>query len=199
MVQDGIEYLDEDAEVFPDGSVHDATLAHDIDVQGLPCAGGRSVVFFPSGRLRLAWLSRQTVVRAVPCARGIVYLHENGTVLNAALAAPLSFGGVAVPAGARVTLDESGELLEHSRRLSADQTIAGIPCTAQFDAWLYPSGRLSTAVLASASVVEGREFPRGTELFLGEDGEVLEFNSVDLDSGQRYKQRVFGVYEAAFE
>jgi len=199
MIQNAIEYLDEDIQVFPDGSVHDATLAHDSDIQGLPCAGGHSVVFFPSGRLRLAWLSRQTFVGGVSCAPGIVYLHENGALLSAKLAATLNFAGLAVPAGARVTLDEHGQLLEHSRRLSANQTIAGLPCAVEFDAWFYPSGRLSTAVLASPSVVGGREFPRGTELFLGEDGEVLQFNPVDLNSGQRYKQRVFGAYEAPFE
>ena len=58
MVVSGVEYLDEDAELYPDGSVHDATLARDVTIQGLPCAGGRSAVFFPSGRLRLAWLAR---------------------------------------------------------------------------------------------------------------------------------------------
>jgi len=199
MIQNAIEYLDEDAEVFPDGSVHDATLAHDSDIQGLPCAARHSVVFFPSGRLRLAWLSRQAFVGAVRCAPGIVYLHENGALLNATLAASSHFAGLAVPAGARVTLSEDGQLQEHSRRLNANETIAGLPCAAEFDAWFYPSGRLSTAVLASPSVVGGREFPRGTELFLGEDGEVLHFYPVDLNSGQRYKQRVFGVYEAPFE
>ena len=77
MVVSGVEYLDEDAELFPDGSIHDATLVRDTDIQELPCAGGRSVVFFPSGRLRLAWLSRPVAIGGVACAPSIVYLHES--------------------------------------------------------------------------------------------------------------------------
>ena len=199
MIHNGIEYLDEDAETFPDGSVHDATLAHDSDIQGLPCAGGHSVVLFPNGSLRLAWLSRTTTVGGVCCASGIVYLCENGTIFNATLATSLNFADVTLPAGTRVTLDEEGRLLEYSRQLPADQIIDGLPCAAEFNIWLYPSGRLSRAVLASSSVVDQQEFTRGTELFLGEDGEVIQSYCVDLDSGERYKQRIFGVYEAQFE
>ena len=66
-----VEYL-EGAELFPDGSVHDATLVRDSEIQGLPCAGGRSVVYFPNGCLRLAWLSRTTAIGDVSCAPGIV-------------------------------------------------------------------------------------------------------------------------------
>jgi hypothetical protein len=199
MVVGGVEYLDEDAELFPDGSVHDATLARDTEIQGLPCAGNRSVVYFPNGRLRLAWLSRPATVGAVPCAPGIVYLHENGGLLNAKLAIPREFSGVAVRAGERVTLDREGRLLEHSLSLEADESVGGLPCSAAFPAWLYPDGRPSLVVLASPAVVAGREYPRGAELFLEEDGQVLQWHQADLDSGRRYKGRVFGVYEASFE
>ena len=199
MLKDGIEYLDEDAETFPNGSIHDAVLVRDSNIQGLACAGGHSVVFFPSGRLRLAWLSRQTLVGGVYCAPGIVYLHEKGTLLNAKLAVSLKFEGMTVPAGARVTMDEDGRMLERSYQLNAGQMIGGLPCAAEFDVWLYPLGQPSVAVLASSSVVGGREFPRGTELILGEDGQVLESHQVDLDSGKQYRQRVFGSYEAPFE
>jgi hypothetical protein len=199
MVAGGVEYLDEDAELFPDGSVHDATLARDTEIQGVPCASGRSVVYFPSGRLRLAWLSRPATIGAVTCAPGIVYLHENGRLLNARLAAPQEFAGVAVRAGERVTLDEEGQLLELSLRLSADQPVGGLPCSAEFHVWLYPGGRPSVVVLAVPSLIGGREFPRGAELFLDEDGQVLDCRVVDLDTGRRYQQRVFGVYEAPFE
>jgi hypothetical protein len=199
MIQDGIEYLDEDAETFPNGSVRDAVLVRDSEIQGLLCAGGRSVVFFPSGQLRLAWLSHQTFVGVVCCDSGIVYLHEKGTLLNTRLAASLKFDSLTVPAGARVTLDEDGILLERSCQLSADQTVGGFPCAAEFDVWLYPSGQPSLIVLSSSSVVDGREFPRGTELFLEEDGKVLEFHQRNLDSERRYKKRVFGVYEAPYE
>ena len=187
-----MEYLDEDAELFHDGSVHDATLARDTEIQGVPCAGRRSVVYFPGGRLRLSWLSRPATIGAVACAPGIVYLHENGGLLNATLAAPHVFAGVAVPAGERVTLDEQGQLLEHSGRLSADQPVGGLPCSAEFHVWLYPGGRLSAVVLAAPALVGGREYPRGAELFLGENGQVLDCRLVDLDSGRRYQQRVFG-------
>jgi hypothetical protein len=199
MVAGGVEYLDEDAELFPDGSVHDATLARDTLIQGVPCAGGRSVVYFPGGRLRLAWLSRPATIGAVACAPGIVYLHENGGLLNATLAAPHEFAGVTVPAGERVTLGEQGWLLEHSRRLSADQPVGGLPCSAEFHVWVYPGGRPSVVVLAAASPIGGREYPRGAELFLDEDGQVLDSRVVDLYSGRRYQQRVFGVYETPFE
>ena len=198
MMRNGIEFLVEEAETFPDGSVHDATLARDSEIQGLPCAGGHSVVFFPSGRMRLARLSRQAFVGPVCCAPGIVYLHENGALLNATLAASLNIAGVTVPANERVTLDENGELLEYSRALSADQMIGGFPCAAAFDVWLYPVGRPSVVVLASPTVISGREYPRGTQLFFDEDGQVFESWLMDLDSGQKYKQRVFGAYEAPF-
>jgi hypothetical protein len=199
MVVNGIEYLDEDTELFPDGSIHDATLARDTDIQGLPCAGGRGVVFFPSGRLQLAWLARPVGIGGVPCAPGIVYLHESGALLNAALTTAHELAGVLVPARARVTLDDDGRLLEHSRQLEADQPIGGLPCSAEFHVWVYPDGRPSVVVLASPSVVGGQEVPRGAQLFLDEGGEVIDWQQVDLDSGRRYKQRVFGVHEAPFE
>lgn len=199
MMQNEIEYLPEDIETFPDGTIHEATLARDWLVQGLPCAGGHSVVFFPSGRLRLAWLSRQALIGAVTCAAGIVYLHESGALLNATLAANQTFAEIAVPAGVRVTLDENGKLIEYSRHLPTAQTIEGLHCAAEFDVWFYPSGRLSVAVLASPSVVGGRKFPRGTELFLDKDGQVVESIQLNVDWGRRYKQRVFGVYEAPYQ
>ena len=199
MVTGGVEYLDADMELFADGSVHDATLAHDAVIQGLPCAGERSVVYFPSGRVRLAWLSRQWAVGGVTCAPGIVYLHENGGLLNALLAAPQTFAGVAVPAGARVTLDEAGRLLEYSRPLAADGAVGEYWCSAEFHVWLYPDGRPGVVVLAAPTRIGGREYARGTELFLDENGQVLDTRAVDLDSGRRYQQRVFGVYEAPFQ
>ncbi len=199
MILGDVEYLEEGLETFPDGSVHDAVLARDCDIQGLPCAGGRDVVFFPSGRLRLASLSRETIISGICCAPGIIYLHESGTVLNATLASCLKFWDISVSAGERVTLDEKGILLEYSRQLNEDQTVGGLPCTAQFRVWLYPSGRLSKAVLASPSTINGQEFPRGTELFLNEDGQALKHHQVNLDPGKHYRQKVFGVYEAPCE
>ncbi len=199
MIVNGVEYLDEDAELFPDGSVHDATLARDMLFQGLPCAGGRSVVFFPSGRLKLAWLSCPAAVGPVVCSPGIVYLHESGALLNATLAASHPFAGQVVPAGARATLDEEGRLREHSRRLEVDQSVGGLPCSAVFQVWQYPGGRPSLVVLASPCVIGRRKYPRGAQLVLGERGRVLDWRSIDLDSGHQYMQRVFGRFEAPFE
>jgi hypothetical protein len=187
MEVNGAQYLDEGAELFPNGSVHDATLARDINIQGLPCASGRSVVFFPSGRLRLAWLSRPAAVGDVACATGIVYLHEGGALLNTALAEDHPFGEVVVSAGARVTLDEVGRLLEHSKRLGADQLVGGLPCSAAFHVWLYPSGRPSLVVLASPCVIGRRKHPRGTQLVLDERGRALDRQAVDLDSEPQKK------------
>ncbi len=199
MLVGGLEYLDEDAELFPDGSVHDATLARNAYIQGLPCAGDRSVVYFPSGRLRLAWLSRPAVIDEVACAMGIVYLHENGRLLNAMLSAGHEFHGVVVPPHERVTLNDEGGLLERSQRLATDQSVGGLPCSAEFSVWLYPCGQPSMAVLAAPALVGEREYPRGAVLFLDEDGSVRDFHVLDLDLGRRYKQRVFGVYAAPFE
>ena len=198
MIVAGIEYFDEDAELHPDGSVRDATLARDATIQGLPCAGGRSAVFFPNGRLRLAWLARHADIGPVSCRAGIVYLHANGSLLNTALDRDQKFGDVVVPAGERVTLDDAGRLLEHSLSLSSDRRVGGLPCAAAFRVWLRAGGRPSVAVLASPSVVAGEAYPRGAELFLDGRGRVLHWQVADLDSGLHYKQRVFGVYQAPF-
>jgi hypothetical protein len=199
MVVAGIEYLDEDAELYPDGSVHDATLARDVTIQGLPCAGGRRAVFFPGGRLRLAWLARAADVGPVRCGVGIIYLHPNGSVLNAEVAEQHTLGDVVVPAGERATLDDAGRLVEHSKSLTSEERVGGLICAAAFRVWLYASGRPSVVVLGRAATVGGTTYPRGAELFLNEGGSVLRWYAVDLDSGQRYKQRVFGVFEAPFD
>lgn len=200
MLVNGIEYLDEDAELFPDGSVHDATLARDTVLQDLLCAGSRGVVFYPSGRLKLAWLASPANLHGVPCAAGtVLYLHENGRVLNTSLGEDCPVGGLALPAGARVSLDEDGSLLEYSQRLSSDEQVEGLPCSAAFDVWRYPSGRPSLIVLASPQILGGQEYPRGAEIALTEDGEILGCQVMDLDSGWRYQRRVFGVFEADWE
>lgn len=199
MIVGGIEYLDEDAELFPDGSVHDATLARDVTIQGLPCAGGRSAVFFPGGRLRLAWLAHAADVGPVRCGAGVIYLHPDGSVLNAEVAEQQTFGDVVVPAGERVTLDDAGRLLELSKSLASDERVGGLFCAAAFRVWLYASGRPSVVVLACAAMVGQTMYPRGTELFLTEGGAVLYCDAVELNTGEQHKQRVFGVFEAPFE
>jgi hypothetical protein len=200
MIVRGIEYLDEEAELFPDGSVHDATLARDSLIGGLPCAGNHSVVFYPSGSLKLAWLSSPVVIGGIPCASGVVlYLHENGQPLNVSLSADHRFGPLSLPSGTRVTLDDDGQLLEYSHHLEFDQTVAGLPCSAAFNVWRYPSGRPSLVVLAFLCVIDGKEYPRGTEIAFAESGEVLGRREVDLDSGRRYMQRVFGVLESDYQ
>lgn len=196
MIVAGIEYEDADAELFPDGSVHDATLLRDTTIQGVPCAGGHGIVYFPSGQLRLAWLSTAITLVGVPCVGGrIVYFHENGRVLNAELVSE----HLGLPPGTSVTFDEAGEVLEHSETLAEDTVIDGLPCAAEFPIWRYAGGRLSLVVLSTAHAVDGANYPRGAQLFFDEDGAVIASIRVDLDSGRRYKHRVFGVYEAAFE
>ena len=195
----GIEYEGEDCELFPDGSVHDATLLHDTVIQGLPCAGGQSVVFYPSGRIKLAWLSSSVVVHDTPCAADdVTYFHENGRVLNASLATESRMGDVVLPADTRVTFDDFGVLLEHSERLERDTVVGGLPCAADFTIWRYASGRPSLVVLASPFAIRGRTYPRGGELHMAPDGEVIHFVVVDVESGQRYRRRAFGVYEASW-
>jgi hypothetical protein len=119
-------------------------------------------------------------------------------VLNATVAEQQSLSDVIVLAGERVTLEDSGMLLEYSHLLTSDQRVGGLLCAAAFRVWRYASGCLSVLVLASPSTVDGIAYPRGTELFLDEGGCVLRSYSVDLDSDARYKKRVFGVFEAAF-
>ena len=197
MVVAGIEYLDEDAELFPDGSVHDATLARDTRIEGLPCEGGHSVVYFPGGRLRLAWLAAPADIGVVSCGVGIVYLHPNGSLLNAALSRAHSFGDLAIPAGERVTLDEGGRLIEHSRTLASDECFGGLLCAAAFRIWLYPNGGPSVVVLAAPTAVSGTTYARGSELLFDKRGRVIRAQAIDMDAGHRYKQRVFGVFEAS--
>jgi hypothetical protein len=199
MIVGGIEYDEEDAELFPDGSVHDATLTHDTLIKGVLCAGGRSVVYFPSGRLKLCWLSVAVTIGGVPCAAKIVYFHENGRILNASLAADHRVNGRVLPVETRVTFDEKGELLEYNERLAHDTVLDGLPCAADVPIWRYADGRLSVVVLSAACEVNGCSYSRGTQLFFDVDGNVIRSCTVDLDSGCRYMHRVFGVYEAAFE
>ena len=200
IIERGVEYEDEDAEFFPDGAVRDATLAHDATIQGLPCAAGRSVVFYESGRLKLVWLSRPAVLDGIPCPAGqIVFLHENGGLMNSELGAAHDFAGLVLPAGTRVTLDEIGQLLEYSQSLSADQRMDGVPCASLFNVWRYPSAKLSTAVLAAAVEIDGQEYQRGTELWLGEDGRVIRSQVLNVDFSKKYKHAVCGVYEMPWE
>ncbi len=196
MIVNGVEYEEEDLELHPDGSVHDATLTRNTVIQGIPCAGGRSVVFFPSRQLRLAWLASPVIVGGIPCAAGVVtYFHENGRILNATLGEDFQ----RLPVRTRATFDENGALCEYSERLERDQLVSGLPCSAEFDIWRYADARLSRVVLSAPAKLGDREYPRGAELCLDESGKVIGYTEVDLDSSHRYQQRVFGVHEAPFE
>ena len=55
-MHNSLEFLDEDAGFFPNGFLHDGTLARDAIIGGIPCLGDRNVVFFASGQLKLCWL-----------------------------------------------------------------------------------------------------------------------------------------------
>lgn len=196
MIVNGIEFLEEDAEFFPDGSVRDATLARNTTIQDIPCMGDRSAVFFPSGNLKLFWLSQTTVLDGIPCPEDrIVYLHENGRLWNASLASDVQIDGALYPSGSRLTFDETGELLEYSQKLDADKIIEGFPCSSLFDVWRYAGGKPSVIVLSAPHSIGGQEYPRGAEVYLDEGGEVIDWHLVDIDSGNRYKQRVYGVFE----
>ncbi|NJL91647.1 MAG: hypothetical protein HC916_19110 [Coleofasciculaceae cyanobacterium SM2_1_6] len=195
MIIHNIEFLEEDTELFPDGSVHEATLAQDTIIQGIPCAGNRSVVFYPSGQLKLCWLSSITILNNIPCENNLVYLHENGRLWNVSLAADRQINEVLHSSGSRLTFDETGELLEYSQFLDRDQWIEGLPCSSQFFVWRYASGRPSVIVLSSNHVINGEEYPRGAKIFLNEDGEIIDRQLLNLDSAHRYKQQVSGIFE----
>jgi len=193
----GITFNPVGAQFFSDGSVHDAELAEDSVIQGLPCARGRAVVFYPHGQLKLAWLSDCTTIDGIPCAAGrVIYLHENGAVLNASLSKRHVFRGISLAAGSRVTVSHNGVLREYSQRLNKDALIDGLPCCALFDLWRYANGRLSRLVLSAACLIRGVACSRWTEISLGRRGALKRHQLLHVDSSTRYRQRVFGVIEA---
>ena len=199
MIVNNIEFVDEDAELFPDGSVYDAILAQDTIIQDIPCAGNRSVVFYSSGQLQLCWLSSTTILNHLPCAGDLVlYLHENGRLWNVTLASDYQINEVLYRSGSRLTFDETGELLEYFESLDMDRLVEGLPCSSQFVVWRYANGRPSLIVLSSSHVIRRKEYPRGAEVFLNKDGEFIDWRLVDLESGQHYKQRVFGAIEGEY-
>ena len=188
MIVNNIEFIDEDAELFPDGSVYDAILAQDTIIQDIPCAGNRSVVFYSSGQLKLCWLSSTTILNHLPCASDLVlYLHENDQLWNVTLASDYQINQVLYSSGSRLTFDETGELLEYSESLDMDRLVEGLPCSSQFVVWRYANGRPSLIVLSSSHLIGEQEYPRGAKVFLNEDGEVIDWRLVDLESRQRYK------------
>jgi len=200
MIINNIEFLEEDAELFSDGSVHDAILAQDAIVQGIPCAGNRSVVFYSSGQLKLCWLSSTTILDDIPCASDVIlYLHENGQLWNVSLDSDYQIKKVLHRSGSRLTFDETGELLEYSESLDADRLIEEFPSSSQFDVWRYANGRPSLIVLSSPHMINGEKYPRGAKVSLNNDGEVIDWQLVNLDSEQGYKQRVFGVFEVDWQ
>lgn len=195
MIVNNIDFFEKDVELFPNGSVHDAILAQDTIIQNIPCTGSRSVVFYSSGQLKLCWLSSKTILDDIPCASdSVLYLHENGRLWNVSLASDYQINKVLYRSGSRITFDETGELLEYSESLDMDQWFEGLPCSSQFDLWRYAGGRPSLIVLSSSHVIRGKEYPRGAEIFLNQDGEVIDWQLVDLDSEQR-KQRVSGFFQ----
>ena len=195
-----IEYEEADAEFFPEGTLREATLSHDAEIQGVPCSGGRSAVFYASGHLKLAMLSKPVVLDGVPCSTDQnVFFHENGQLMNAELGAAHEFAGAVLPAGTRVTMNETGRLVEYSHELSADQLIDGIPCGSPFWVWRYPSGRLSKAVLSAPVKIDGQDYQRGTELCFSERGNVMRSLVLKVDFNKRYKQAVCGVFETPWQ
>jgi len=200
MIVDDIEYVEDELELFPTGAVHDGLLARDTPVQGLPCAGGFAVVFYPSGRLKLAWLSSPRLISGVPCsANEVFYLHENGKLHNARLAQDCRIDGISLPAGTRATFDEYERMVEYSRQLQSDTLLGEFYCSALFNVWLYSTGNPSLVVLAAPVVLNGQQYPRGSELALNDDGTVARCGSADLDSTQRYKQKIHGAIEISFD
>ena len=197
MQINGIEYLDDgDLDRFPDGTVHDATLALVTLIDGIPCSGGRSVVYHPSGKLKLAWLARPTWVGGIPCEGGVVTrFHENGRLWNGQLDRPHTTGTTAHPAGVRLTFDEDGDLLEYERYLGDDQDVGGLPCMARHNVWHYADGAPSRLTLSRDYRVGIVEYPRGTELVMGELGDVEQSYPHDLDDGHHYRQRLEGAFE----
>lgn len=199
MIVAGIEYLNTDAELFEDGSVHDATLSRNTMIQGLLWAGEHSVVYYPDGRLLLRWLAQATVIGPIECDKGIVRLFPDGSLMNATVTETQTIDRTQITAGEQVTLDASGRVLEYSTTLTADQQIHGLPFAAAFRVWRYASGRPSTGVLASPAIIANTGYPRGTELFLNRRGRVLRHYHFDLDSGEIYKQRLTGRFDLPFE
>lgn len=200
MIVNGLDILSEDVDFFQNGSLHEAVISRDTLVREIPCLGNREVVFFPSGKLKLCWLSKNTTLNGIPClGRSIIYFHENGQLLNASLACNHQIEETFYPCDSRLTFDEVGKLLEYSQQFNDDQTINGFPCSSQFVVWRYANGKPSVIVLSSPVIIDGLEYSRGTRIFLNKNGEVFKWQRVDLDSGKRYKQRIFGAIEADWQ
>lgn len=192
MIVASIEYFDKDLELYPDGSVHDATLALDVSIQGLPCAGERSVVYYRDGRLRLAWLRWPTIINDVGCRAEIVYLHPNGRPANVSLLGDHRFDGVVVSDRKRVTLDAAGGLIEYSSSVEKDRHVHGLPCARGYDLWRYADESPSSVVLAASADIASTTYSRGDHLTLSRHGKVLDVEHYDLDGELQYKQPVFG-------
>lgn len=102
------------------GEVTVCAFAHDRDVQGQACRGtggpkGVQTSFYAGGALKQFYPVRDTRIDGVPCdaglVRGWVELHENGRLKSGLLSADLRIGGVTLPRGRRIHLDEAGRLL----------------------------------------------------------------------------------------
>ncbi len=90
-------------------------------------------------------------------------------------------------------------MLEYSQQLEVDRSSSGFPCSSQFVVWRYAGGKPSVIVLSAPHMIDGQEYPRGAEVSLSKDGEVIDWQLVNLDSGQCYKQRIYGVFEVDWQ
>lgn len=146
-------------------------IPEDQLINGVPCACGL-VHFHPSGELAQATLSRDMVVRSVAFKRGtLLSWNEDGT-LAAHFGEEHVIGAILVPRGATARITEDGALESWSRRLTGEETIAGVPCQAGSVITRYGDGRPERLTAAHETVVDGFVALGGSDVEFHRNGRV---------------------------
>jgi hypothetical protein len=190
--------LPETAEFFDTGELCEGTLVRDTTVDGIRCAAGSDIVLFRTGRVRYARMLDILERDGLVFERGPIYLFPDGRVNNGTLSADAAVGGIQLPRGTRLTLEDDGSLVEYSESLRADQVVGELPCSARFNVWFYPGRRLSNCVLATGVTYRQARHEQWTELNLDEHGVVFESRLLNLEPGVQYMLRAFGAVAVSY-
>lgn len=131
---------------WADGSLNQARLAADAQIQGMTIPKETTLWFYPGGkRIRRMWPGRDITIQGIPCnnANDVIF-YPDGRLEAAFLSAPAVIQGL--------PLKKSGHC----------------------PVYLYESGKLKVATLASDARVAGNSYPKNTTLHFSEDGAVIK-------------------------
>jgi hypothetical protein len=160
---------------YDDGTLRKGYLKERAEVEGFPCK--RWLHYYPGGKLKGFELARDTVIQGHPLPAGtVVWLDEQGRLetcwlsRNTALQGLLCDGGFGKVA---TSFHPNGHL--RSLYLTSTQEIEGLPCKAGVFApvRLHDSGSLAGCTLARDALWRGQQLPRGAEVRLDPDGELV--------------------------